>query len=280
MPTADELTVGVWSVVNFMALHWTRDGPVSTVNCGRPQEVLRTVVAFALLTLAVPFALAFSNAFSSPLDAYTERKWQMQDGLPEQIVQAFAQTADHYLWIGTTGGLLRFDGASFILYDRENTPAFRDNNIFCLTVSGDNSLWIGSEGGGLIRYRDGAFRAFSTDDGLTNAFVRNIEQDSKGQIWIGTDDGLFRLSGERFERIDGTENVPPIAVHAIYEDRGEQLWVGGSKLLRLKGGLATEYRLEGEASQNRVKSILETEDGTLWVGTKLRAMRTRTASKG
>src|ERR1019366_8753659 len=108
--------------------------------------------------------------------AYSQRMWQMQDGLPEQIVQAFAQTADRYLWIGTTGGLLRFDGASFVLYDRENTPAFRDNNIFCLTASADNSLWIGTEGGGLIRYRGGVFRAFSNSDGLTNAFVRSIQQ--------------------------------------------------------------------------------------------------------
>jgi len=211
--------------------------------------------------------LASSSVSSSPLDAYTERKWQMQDGLPEQIVQAFAQTADHYLWIGTTGGLLRFDGASFVLYDRENTPAFRDNNIFCLKVSHDNSLWIGSEGGGLIRYRNGVFRAFSTSDGLSNAFVRSIEEDSKGQLWIGTDDGLFRMGGERLKRIDGTESVPQLAVHAIHEDRNGRLWVGGSKLLSLENASATEYHLEGEASQNRVKSILDTEDGTVWVGT-------------
>jgi ligand-binding sensor domain-containing protein/two-component sensor histidine kinase len=210
---------------------------------------------------------AQAPAADAPPVAYSQRMWQMQDGLPEQIVQAFAQTADRYLWIGTTGGLLRFDGASFVLYDRENTPAFRDNNIFCLTVSRDNSLWIGSEGGGLIRYRGGVFRAFSTSDGLTNAFVRSIQQDIKGRIWIGTDDGLFRLSGERLERIDGTESVPQVAVHAIHEDRSGHLWVGGSKLLRLEGASAAEYRLEGEASQNRVKSIVETEDGRVWVGT-------------
>jgi ligand-binding sensor domain-containing protein/two-component sensor histidine kinase len=250
-----------------MALHWMQDGPVLTVNCGRPQEVFRTVINFALLTLVVPFGLATSNVSFPAPDAYTERKWQMQDGLPEQIVQAFAQTADHYLWIGTTGGLLRFDGASFVLYDRENTPAFRDNNIFALTVSRDNSLWIGIEGGGLIRYRDGVFHSFSADEGLTNVFVRAIEQDSKGQIWIGTDDGLFRLAGERLERIDGTERIPPVAVHALYEDRSGRLWIGGSRLLRLDGNSATEYLLQGQASQNRVKSIVETEDGAVWVGT-------------
>jgi len=193
--------------------------------------------------------------------------WQMQDGLPEQIVQAFAQTADRYLWIGTTGGLLRFDGERFVLYNRESTPAFRDNNIFCLTVTRDNTLWIGTEGGGLIRYRNGEFHSFSSSDGLTNAFVRSVLQDAKGQIWIGTDDGLFRLNGERIERVDGNNSIPLIAVHAIHEDREGHIWVGGSKLLRLDGASIVEFSLEGAASQNRVKSIEDTADGSVWVGT-------------
>ena len=46
---------------------------------------------------------------------YTIRSWQSQDGLPEETVQAFAQTPDGYLWVGTSGGLLRFDGARFRL---------------------------------------------------------------------------------------------------------------------------------------------------------------------
>ena len=50
-------------------------------------------------------------------------------------------------------------------------------------------------------------------------------------IWIGTDSGLFRFSGDRIERIDNGNGVPPIAVHAIQEDGQHRLWVGGSKLL-------------------------------------------------
>ena len=233
-------------------------------------QILRTVfIIHALLGLIIAprsFAAPPSLA-SSPLNAYAERMWQMQDGLPEQIVQAFAQTADRYLWIGTTGGLLRFDGERFVLYNRENTQAFRDNNIFCLTVTRDDTLWIGTEGGGLIQYRDGKFRSFSNSDGLTNAFVRNVHQDAKGQIWIGTDEGLFRLQGERIERVDGKGLMPLLAVHAIHEDREGRLWVGGSKLVRLDGDAVSQYSLEGAASQNRVKSIEETADGTIWVGT-------------
>jgi ligand-binding sensor domain-containing protein/signal transduction histidine kinase len=219
---------------------------------------------FVLVAMCLPvFA---SDSKPDPL-AFAERIWGMQDGLPEQVVQAFAQTNDRYLWIGTTGGLLRFDGARFVLYDRENTPAFTDNNIFCLTVSRDNTLWIGSEGGGLIRYRDGEFHSFSAADGLSNSFVRTIFEDRTGRIWVGTDNGLLRVNGDRLERLDDMPEFPVIAVHAIYEDSRGGLWVGGSKLLRLADGQFAEFHLEGKGSENRVKSLIETADHTIWAGT-------------
>lgn len=199
--------------------------------------------------------------------SYAERTWSMRDGLPEQVVQAFAQTRDRYVWIGTTGGLLRFDGASFTLYNRENTPAFSDDNIFCLTVSRDNTLWIGSEGGGLVRYRNGIFHSFSNKDGLTNSFVRTIQQDRTGRIWVGTDNGLFQVDGDRVERVDGDERIPLVAVHALFEDKDGGMWVGGSRILRIYGNQVQEFHFSGEASQNRVKSIFQTDGGDLWVGT-------------
>jgi ligand-binding sensor domain-containing protein/signal transduction histidine kinase len=227
--------------------------------------MFRALVTGVLLSRLLTYAVAL--AVVTPPTTYVERTWQVQDGLPEQTVQAFAQTRNRYLWIGTTGGLLRFDGGRLVLYDRDNTPAFTENNVFNLMVARDDSLWIATEGGGLIRYKDGIFRSFSAKDGLINDFVRVVYQDSKGQIWIGTDNGLFRFSGERMDRVDNGNTIPSVAVHAIHEDREGRLWVGGSRLLRLSGNAAEEYRLQGEGSQNRVKSITSTQDGTLWVGT-------------
>ena len=80
-------------------------------------------------------------------------------------MQAFAETPDHALWIGTTNGLVRFDGSRFRYYQRENTPALRADSVFCLTVTRDGTLWIGVEGGGLVRYRDGKFREFTASTG-------------------------------------------------------------------------------------------------------------------
>ncbi len=199
--------------------------------------------------------------------AYTRRVWQASDGLPEQTVQAFAQTPDGYLWIGTTGGLVRFDGAQFTVFDRQNTSALHENSVFCLMVARDGSLWIGTEGGGLARYAHGQFRSWTTREGLSNDFVRKVVEDASGVIWAGTDNGLLRLNGDRFVRVDGTPSIPALAVHALYFDRMGRLWAGGSKLLCLVSDHATEYALSGEASQNRVKSIIQTTDGTMWVGT-------------
>jgi ligand-binding sensor domain-containing protein/signal transduction histidine kinase len=216
-----------------------------------------------LFACAAVCATAQPDAFAG----YTRHVWQASDGLPEQTVQAFAQTRDGYLWIGTSGGLVRFDGLHFTVFDRQNTPALRENSVFCLTVARDGALWIGTEGGGLARYAHGEFRSWTTHEGLSNDFVRALAEDAQGRIWAGTDNGLLRLQGNRFVRIDVTENIPSLAVHAIAPDRAGGLWVGGSRLIHIDGDRATEYTMRGESSQNRVKSIVQTQDGSIWVGT-------------
>lgn len=219
-----------------------------------------------LTTVALVLAACLPIFAVSP-PGFTRKVWQTQDGLPEQTVQAFAQSPDHYLWVGTTGGLLRFDGAHFTLFDHENTPELNENSIFALLVSRDGSLWIGTEGGGLVRYKAGKFRAYGSKDGLSDGFVRALYEDRGGTIWVGTDNGLLRFVRERLERVDATDGRPAIAVHAIAGDHEGGLWVGGSQLIRLYQGATREYALQGGSSENRVKSILETSDHTVWVGT-------------
>jgi len=115
------------------------------IGCGRRG---RRVLCAAILT---PFLAIACIA----QEAYSHRLWQAADGLPTDVVQAFAETQDHALWIGTTDGLVRFDGSRFRYYRRDNTPALGADSVFCLTVTRDGTLWIGIEGGGLVRYRDG-----------------------------------------------------------------------------------------------------------------------------
>jgi ligand-binding sensor domain-containing protein/signal transduction histidine kinase len=212
-------------------------------------------------------AATFVPAQTGPLAGYTRHVWQASDGLPEQTVQAFAQTADGFLWIGTSGGLVRFDGVHFIIFDRQNTPALHENSIFCLMVSRDGALWVGTEGGGVVRMADSRFESWTTKEGLSNDFVRTLFQDASGTVWAGTDNGLMQFSHGRFVRVDGTSTIPELSVHAIYQDRTGRLWAGGFRLACLEHTKARIYSLGAGFSQNQVKSITQTQDGTIWVGT-------------
>ncbi|HEX4946978.1 MAG TPA: two-component regulator propeller domain-containing protein [Blastocatellia bacterium] len=198
---------------------------------------------------------------------YSRRVWRNVDGLPEDFAQALAQTPDGYLWIGTSGGLVRFDGNSFVVFKRENVAAFQDDSVYSLLVTHDGTLWAGTEGGGLMRYQKGAFRAYGAAEGLTNGFVRAIFEDRQQRLWVGTDAGLFRMENDRLLRLDDRDNVPRMSVHTICEDRAGRLLFGGGGLLILHGTQTSYYTSSESQADRSIRTIRQTADGALWIGT-------------
>src|SRR5580704_10114666 len=99
-----------------------------------------------------------------PLRHYGYQSWQTDDGLPQNTVHAVLQTRDGYLWFATEAGLVRFDGAQFAIFDRENTPQLGSDLIYSLFEDREGVLWI-STSGGLTRFENGEFKAFTTKDG-------------------------------------------------------------------------------------------------------------------
>ena len=239
---------------------------------GRQRSYLLKKGLAGLLMLV---SLVAMPGLAAPLpDEFTRQLWRVQDGLPEDIVQAAVEDARGFLWVGTTGGLARFDGSEFSILDTASTPRLPANSVFCLFAARDGDLWVGSEGGGLLRLRGAELTGFGAADGLTDPFVRALLEDERGTLWVGTDNGLFLLAAgsSRLRRVDGVENrdMAALAVHAIAEDASGTIWVGGSRLISFPSGSVAreqEHPLPGLYSQNRVKSILPARDGTLWVGT-------------
>ncbi|MDW8355675.1 MAG: two-component regulator propeller domain-containing protein [Bryobacterales bacterium] len=225
---------------------------------------VRIGVPAAVLCLAAAMPLSASETNEFP---YSRRVWQSADGLPEDFAQSLAQSRDGYLWVGTSGGLVRFDGARFTVFNGANTPAFADDSVYSLHAGRDGSLWIGTEGGGLLRYRGGKFVPYGAAEGLTNHFVRALFEDRTGRFWAGTDKGLFRLEGNKFVRVDGRDGIPSINVHAIGEDRQGRLLVGGWGLLVLERGKFTYYTSGESLADNSIRTLMEASDGSLWIGT-------------
>src|SRR6185369_11999983 len=76
---------------------------------------------------------------------YFATTYGLEAGLPHPTVTTTLQTADGYLWIGTQGGLARFDGVRFVRYQPSNTPALTSGIIHCLFENTAHELWAGTE---------------------------------------------------------------------------------------------------------------------------------------
>jgi signal transduction histidine kinase/ligand-binding sensor domain-containing protein len=214
-----------------------------------------------LLALARPFALAAGIGFPPPDPGYGIDFWREAEGLPQSRVRAIVETHDGYIWLGTDGGAVRFNGTGFRAFTVE-TGSLKDNEVWALQEDDQHALWIGTYGGGLTRLKDGRFTTFSTADGLPDDVVTHIEKDSSGDLWIATSSGISRYSRGRFTRIDAPGRSTGICVHSP----GGVFVATGTQVFRLSDGrfepLAGLVR-EGDGS---IEKLVCAADGSLWVG--------------
>ena len=198
---------------------------------------------------------------------YSHKVWRTEDGLPQNTVRAIAQTQDGYVWLATDDGLVRFDGIRFVVFDRHNTRQIKSNSIQVLYEDREGNLWIGTDSG-LVRYKDGAFNAYSTENGLPSDNVGSLYEDRKGDLWVGTTDGLSRLNQGGIAVYTIKDGLPNNSIRTIYEDRRGSLWVGTlGGLARLTGEKFTSYTVSDGLPANNVGVIYETRNSKLWFGT-------------
>jgi diguanylate cyclase (GGDEF)-like protein len=210
-----------------------------------------------------------------------------KDGLPNASVSGIVQDKTGYLWFGTQGGLARYDGYSFKLFERVpfDAASLPHNQVQTLYLDG-GSLWVGTYGGlARLDLATERFKNYVHDPGdelsLSNDVVTCAARDSHGSLWVGTLSGLNRLDEPtgKFERFlndpADPRSLPANVVRALEVDGAGRLWVGTSG-----GGLALfdpesrtfrSYR-KGAAGgrslmSDYVMSIDEDSAGYLWLGT-------------
>jgi ligand-binding sensor domain-containing protein/signal transduction histidine kinase len=239
-----------------------------------PSRILARLPVLSLLALLWPCQLAAQQIRSLDprlaLTQYVHDVWQTDDGLPQNSVLDILQTRDGYLWLGTRGGLVRFDGVRFTVFDKENTPALGDNDIRALLEDRDGSLWIGAYSGGLTRLKNGRFTQYTSEDGLPHDQIRSLLQDREGSLWIGTyGGGVSRYKDGKFTAYTTEDGLADNKVRPLLEDREGSLWIGtyGGGLSRYKDGKFTNYTTKDGLPADIVFALLEDRHGKLWVGT-------------
>jgi signal transduction histidine kinase/ligand-binding sensor domain-containing protein/CheY-like chemotaxis protein len=158
---------------------------------------------------------------------YSFQRWDDRDGLPQNAVQAVAQTPDGYMWFGLQTGMARFDGVRFTSYNRDTDPALRRADVLAMLADRDGSIWIGTEEAGLIHMkRDGGYESFTEREGLPDNRVRSIYRDRRGTLWVATRKGVARLADGRFEAIGEASGLTRDRAFTVAEDVDGVVWAG------------------------------------------------------
>jgi ligand-binding sensor domain-containing protein len=198
---------------------------------------------------------------------YTTRTWQTDEGLPANSVQAIAQTQDGYLWVGTSAGLARFDGLAFTAANAPCAPELDHCSITALAAAADRSLWVGTDGCGLVRLQDSQCTRFNTTNGLAGERVNAIYQDRQGALWVGTTTGMSRYRNGRFTSFTTRQGLSSDNVRAICEDRTGELWLAtGAGLNRLAGRKMVSFPMPNGLPNDSVRAICQDRGGRIWIG--------------
>lgn len=192
--------------------------------------------------------------------------WDSEKGLPSGTLLQLIQTHDGYLWIGSYDGLLRFDGNNFDIYTKNTNKVFKTNNVTRLKEEKDSTLWIGTQGSGLISYKNGVFKSH----GLEKEYIEAIHTlDDSDSMYIGTRSGglfLYEIKKQKFTPVFSKE-LSSESIYDILEYPKGKLWLA----TRNQGVLTLEnnrlLKVPSEIENPRTLKLYLDKNKDVWAGT-------------
>ncbi|WP_309673269.1 two-component regulator propeller domain-containing protein [Gemmatimonas sp.] len=171
----------------------------------------------------------------------TQCVMEMASGDTVLEVSALFEDSDSRLWVGARSGLFRRDNGRLRRLDvtgvGKNIPTVR---VFASTP--DGAIWMGTNGDGLLRYREGGFTRITTGNGLPSDLIRSLYVDRDGWLWVGTEGrGVARIDPRgwglresdperrRIAVISTREGLFDNVIHQILEDDAGRLWMNTNR---------------------------------------------------
>jgi signal transduction histidine kinase/ligand-binding sensor domain-containing protein len=229
------------------------------------KQVAFCLALTCILSAWCPHALALDPA----LDAtqYGHTAWRVRDGFSNQVITAFAQTSDGYLWLGTLSGLQRFDGVRNVPWQPPAGSSLPHDHIRALLAARDGTLWIGT-GGGLASWSGGRLMTHSR---FVGKVVSGLLQDREGTVWVATNDspsGVLCAIRDASTECYGEDRTLGEWATSLYEDGKGNLWAATENgIWRWRPGPPIRYSVP-DAAVGSLQPITETATGAILVAAR------------
>ncbi|SPE25324.1 exported hypothetical protein [Candidatus Sulfopaludibacter sp. SbA3] len=223
----------------------------------RPTKRTARIVLLAALALLVSLPMY-------PAESYNLKFYGREKGLTNLAALCYWQDRSGYIWVGTTGGLFRYDGVSFHQYGSKE--GLSETYIWSLTGTPDGALWVGT-GAGIVRQSGGRFEPVELPVKLTGYPVF-LSSDAQGDVYAATSAGLLvGMAGESPRRFRLPDD--PLARRlskSVFAAGPGRVWFSCDQELCLwDGARVTSYGAESGLPAEKWRTILEDRDGNLWL---------------
>ena len=227
-------------------------------------NIARAICGLTMVFLPVSVAAQPANDLDryQRLEDMHHTAWTGKHGLIGRL-DSLAQTIDGYLWIGTSNGLLRFDGMQFERFAPE-PGRLPGADVDALLASRDGGLWAGFVGGGVSYIApDGRIQTYGREHGLPVGNIRALAEDHDGVIWAAAVGGLARFEAGHWHIVRMDWNYPCRSAMRIFVERDGTLWVGGTspeRTLYLRKG---SRRFEDLGLSSSIWGFVQVDDSTV-----------------
>ncbi len=206
--------------------------------------------------------------------------------LADDTIQALYRDRSGLVWICTNRSISRYDAAQTavltVFGGSSRTESISDTNIDSVLPMPDGHVWLGLDSNGIDILDPAGVRVAGLrpdpahpEIGLPRDYINAFAPTANGDIYIGTEQGLYRADpeGRRALRISVPKRDPAAAVWALLLD-GSVLWLGGSDglwvvdLANGKPVSSTHIDATDGLTDQRITSIERDDANHLWVGTK------------
>lgn len=236
---------------------------------------------------------AVSAAAQSPLDPsrIPFSSISTEEGLSNDSVYCLLQDTRGFMWVGTFGGLDRYDGKETVSFKPGGSEGFSlsASVVFALAEGSGGVVWAGTDGGGLNRIdpESGEVSAFrgsaAPAAGPGSDLVYALAAEKDGDLWIGTGGSGLAFRDERtgsfFHLTAAAGALPADVVRALLLDRSGRLWAGtaGGGLVvsdgpASPGAAFVRLPLPGAPPTVTIRSLHEDSKGRVWIGTEGRGL--------
>ena len=203
---------------------------------------------------------------------YDMTLYTSDSGIPTGEANAVLQSSDGYVWIGTYGGLMRYDGTAFEMIS--GTRGMTSFSIRSIWQGSDGTLWVGSNEQGPFYYDGKEFHQLESDFSGGHLSVRDFAEDPTGRIWIGTVSGLDYIEDKTIKSFDlEAKGYSNSTVYSVSTDGSGRIWLvdGRGNLLVVDPAQMAVVRafIPGTDWREDVTaySVCAASDGNVYVGT-------------